>query len=97
VRVSGVGSVNLASEQLAFVFRPRAKGFAPFRLQTPLRVSGTLTDFRIGIARRDLIESVVRLIAWPIVLPIEWFTLGPLPRDGADVCTDPVPADDRER
>jgi hypothetical protein len=89
VRIRGVGSVNLASEQLAFVFRPRAKGFAPFRLQTPLRVSGTLTDFRIGIARRDLIESVVRLIAWPIVLPIEWFILGPLPRDGADVCTNP--------
>lgn len=97
VRIRGVGSVNLASEQLAFVFRPRAKGFAPFRLQTPLRVSGTLTDFRIGIARRDLIESVVRLIASPILLPIEWFTLGPLPRDGADVCTNPLRADDHQR
>jgi hypothetical protein len=97
VRVRGEGSANLASEELAFVFRPRAKGLALFRLQAPLRVSGTLTDNRIGIERRDLIESVLRLMASPILLPIEWFTLGPLPRDGADVCTNPLRANDRER
>ncbi|MEF8753143.1 MAG: AsmA-like C-terminal region-containing protein [Accumulibacter sp.] len=89
VRVRGVGSADLASERLAFVFRPRGKGFAVFRLQTPLRVSGTLTDFRFHIEPRDLLESVLRLIASPILLPIEWFTLGPLPRDGADVCRRP--------
>jgi hypothetical protein len=97
VRIRGAGSADLASEQLAFVFRPRAKGFAPFRLQTPLRASGTFTDFRFGIKRRDLLESILRLIASPILLPIEWFTLGPLPRDGADICTDPLRSDDRER
>jgi hypothetical protein len=36
-------------------------------------------------------------MASPILLPIEWFTLGPLPRDGADVCTNPLRANDRER
>ena len=97
LRIRGTGSADFVTEQLAFVFRPRAKGFALFRLQTPLRVSGTFTDYRIGINRRDLIESVVRLIASPILLPIEWFTLGPLPRDGADVCTDPLRANDGER
>ena len=39
----------------------------------------TLLSFALGIA----IESVLRLIASPILLPIEWLTLGPLPRDGA--------------
>jgi uncharacterized protein involved in outer membrane biogenesis len=97
VRIRGTGSADLASEKLAFVFRPRAKGFAPFRLQTPLRASGTFTDFRFGIKRRDLLESILRLIASPILLPIEWLTLGPLPRDGADVCTNPLRAIDRER
>jgi hypothetical protein len=67
---------------------------AVFRLQTPLRVSGTLSDFRFGIEPRDLVESVLRLIASPILLPIEWLTLGPLPRDGADVCTNPLRASD---
>jgi uncharacterized protein involved in outer membrane biogenesis len=90
VRVRGAGSANLARDQVAFVFRPRGKGLAVFRLQTPLRVSGTLTDLRFGVEPRDLFESVLRLIASPILLPIEWFTLGPLPRDGADVCTNPM-------
>jgi len=94
VRVRGAGSANLASERLAFVFRPRGKGFAVFRLQTPLRVSGTFTDFRFHIEPRDLLESVLRLIASPILLPIEWFTLGPLPRDGADICTNPLRGSD---
>ena len=44
LRIRGTGHANLRTEELAYVFRPRAKGFALFRLQAPLRVSGTLTD-----------------------------------------------------
>ena len=90
VRVRGAGSANLRTEQLAFVFRPRAKGLALFRLQNPLRVTGTLTDYKIGIDRRDLVVSTLRMLASPIIVPWERLTLGPLPRDGADVCTDPL-------
>jgi len=90
VRVRGAGSANLATEKLAFVFRPRAKGLALFRVQTPLRVTGTLTDYNIGIEGRDLFISTLRMLASPIIVPFERLTLGPLPRDGADVCTDPL-------
>lgn len=90
VRIRGAGHANLATEELAFVFRPRAKGFAVFRLQTPLRVTGTLTDQRFGFERRDVVESVLRVVAAPVLWPIEWLTLGPMPRDGADLCTDPL-------
>jgi uncharacterized protein involved in outer membrane biogenesis len=92
VRIRGSGQANLQTEELNFVFRPRAKGFAVFRLQNPLRVTGTLFDQRIGLNRRDLPESILRLIASPILWPIELLTLGPLPRDGADICTDPLRA-----
>jgi uncharacterized protein involved in outer membrane biogenesis len=92
VRIRGAGQVNLETEQLDFVFRPRAKGFAVFRLQNPLRVTGTLTDQRIGLDHRDAVASTLRLIASPVLWPIEWFTLGPLPRDGSDICTDPLRA-----
>jgi uncharacterized protein involved in outer membrane biogenesis len=92
VRVRGSGSADLGTETLAFVFRPRAKGLALFRLQTPLRVTGTLTDYSIGIERRDLVISTLRMLASPIIVPFERLTLGPLPRDGADVCTDPLRA-----
>jgi hypothetical protein len=57
-----------------------------------LRVTGTLGDQRFGFTRIDVMESVLRLIASPVLLPIERFTLGPLPRDGADVCTEPLRA-----
>jgi hypothetical protein len=90
VRIRGAGHANLRTEELAFIFRPRAKGLGLFRLQTPLRVSGTLTDQRFGFEQRDVFESVLRVIASPVLCPIEWFTLGPQPRDGADVCTDPL-------
>ena len=50
-----------------------------FRLQTPLRVGGTLTDQRFYFDRSDVIESTLRLIASPILWPIERLTLGPLP------------------
>ncbi len=92
LRIRGAGQANLATEQLSFVFRPRAKGVALFRLQTPLRVTGTLYDQRFGFAPGDTAESVLRLIASPILLPIERLVLGPLPRNGADICTDPLRA-----
>ena len=90
VRVHGTGTANFQTDQLDFVFRPRAKGLALFRLQTPLRVVGTLTDYHVGIDRRDLIFSTLRMLASPVLVPWERLTLGPLPSDGADVCTDPL-------
>jgi uncharacterized protein involved in outer membrane biogenesis len=92
VRIRGTGHANLKTEELGFVFRPRAKGPGLFRLQTPLRVSGTLSDQRFGVDPRDVFLSTLRMIASPILVPIERLTLGPLPRDGADVCTDPLRA-----
>jgi uncharacterized protein involved in outer membrane biogenesis len=89
VRVQGAGTANLATEELAFVFHPRAKGVSLFRLKPPLHVTGALSDFRIGVDRRDLPEAILRMILSPILLPIDRLTLGPLPRDGADVCAYP--------
>jgi uncharacterized protein involved in outer membrane biogenesis len=90
VRIRGAGQAHLATEQLGFVFRPRAKGLGLLRLQTPLRVGGTLYDQRFYFTESDVLDSVLRLIASPILLPIERLRYGPQPRDGADVCTDPL-------
>ncbi len=89
VRVRGAGTANLATEELAFVFHPRAKGVSLFRLKPPLHVTGSFSDFHIGVDRRDLPEAILRMILSPILLPIQRLTLGPLPRDGADVCAYP--------
>ena len=45
---------------------------------------------RLPVSLRIVLESVLRLIASPVLLPIEWLRFGPQPRDGADVCTDPL-------
>ncbi|MBL8541198.1 MAG: hypothetical protein JNK68_12615, partial [Betaproteobacteria bacterium] len=90
VRVRGTGHANLRTDDIDLVFRPRAKGLALFRLQYPLRVTGTLTDYSIGIDRREIIPATLRMLASPILVPWERLTRGPLPRDGADVCTDPM-------
>lgn len=92
VRVRGTGHADLSTEELAFVFRPRAKGPGLFRLQTPLRVSGTFTDQRFGFDAEDVFYSGLRMVFSPILVPIERLMLGPLPRDGADVCTAPLRA-----
>jgi hypothetical protein len=92
VRIRGTGHANLKTEELAFVFRPRAKGRGLFRLQTPLRVSGTLNDQRFHFDAQDVFYSVLHMIASPILVPIEALTLGPLPRDGSDLCTNPIRA-----
>jgi hypothetical protein len=92
VRIRGEGAAHLATEQLGFVFRPRAKGIGLLRLQTPLRVGGTLYDQHFYFTQGDVMESVLRLIASPVLLPIEWLRHGPQARDGADVCTDPLRA-----
>jgi hypothetical protein len=42
-----------------------------------------------GVGR---VESMLRLIGSPILLPIERLALALLVRDGADVCTDPLRA-----
>ncbi|MBN8507930.1 MAG: AsmA family protein, partial [Burkholderiales bacterium] len=92
VRIRGEGAAHLATEQLGFVFRPRAKGIGLLRLQTPLRVGGTLYDQRFYFTQGDVLESVLRLIASPVLLPIERLRHGPQARDGTDVCTDPLRA-----
>jgi uncharacterized protein involved in outer membrane biogenesis len=89
VRALGAGRADFRTEEIAFRFRPRAKGVTFFSLQTPLSVSGTMSDFTIRPTRGDVLEALARLFAEVVVVPLEILFRGPLPRDGADVCSDP--------
>jgi hypothetical protein len=87
MRVTGVGNVDFATEVLAFRLVPKAKIPQFFSLATPVQVSGTITDFKIGVASSDGVETVGRLLTSIFVVPIQKLTQHSLPRDGADVCT----------
>jgi hypothetical protein len=90
MRVLGAGTVDFATEAIDFRFQPRAKDVQFFSLETPVRVTGTLTDFNIGVSPGDVLATIARFFGSVIVVPLETLFRGPLPRDGADVCTDPL-------
>jgi uncharacterized protein involved in outer membrane biogenesis len=86
MRVSGQGMVNFNTEALAFRLVPTAKSPQFFSLATPVGVTGTITDFKIGVSGSDVAETFARLFTSVIVVPIESLFGRKLPRDGADVC-----------
>ena len=96
VRVFGSGGADFSTEQIAFRFRPRAKGPVLFSLQPPIDVTGTMTDRRMGVARGSTPETLARFFTSVFVVPIQMLTQGRLPADGRDVCTDPLRSPGKE-
>ena len=92
MRASGVGGADFRDDTLGFRFQPRAKELELFSLATPVQVTGTLTDFHIGPGVGDVLATIGRFLGSLVVVPLEHLTSGELPRDGADVCTDPLRA-----
>ena len=90
VRVLGAGSADFATQEIAFRFRPRAKGLVLFSLQPPVDVTGTMTDFRVGVPLNSIPGAVARFLTSVFVVPMQMLTQGRLPPDGSDVCTDPL-------
>jgi AsmA family protein len=90
VRVVGTGSANFATEELAFRFRPRAKGPVLLSLQPPIDVTGTMTNYRVGVPVSSIPSTLARFFTSVFVVPIQMLTQGRLPADGSDVCTDPL-------
>jgi uncharacterized protein involved in outer membrane biogenesis len=90
MRVAGAGNVDFATEKMAFKIQPRAKKSQFFSLDTPVGVSGTLTDFKVGVATEDILGTFVRFFGSVITVPLESLKGGQPPRDGADICTDPT-------
>jgi len=88
--VVGTGSANFATEELAFRFRPRAKGPVLLSLQPPIDVTGTMTNYRVGVPVSSIPSTLARFFTSVFVVPIQMLTQGRLPADGSDVCTDPL-------
>ena len=98
MRVTGKGGADFRDETLAFRLQPQAKEAQVFSLATPVDVSGTLTDFHVGPGVGDVLLTLGRFFTSLVVVPFERLTEGPIPRDGADVCTDPLrPKRERRR
>jgi len=92
MRVVGTGQVDFDTERLDFRLAPRAKKAQFFSLATPIGVSGTLTNYKIGVAPGGVAETTLRLLTSVFVVPIEKLAKGSLPRDGADICNSAIRA-----
>lgn len=92
MRVTGAGEADFASETLTFRMQPRSKTAQFFSLATPVAVKGTFTDFEVGVAPEDVLGTLGRFFGSIVTTPIEMLRGRRMPRDGADVCVEPMRA-----
>lgn len=86
MRVVGRGSADFDEESLDLRMRPQAKSAQFFSLATPIQVTGTFSDFKIGVAPGGMIETIGRLATSIVWVPLQKLFGKKIPADGADVC-----------
>jgi hypothetical protein len=86
MRVAGVGQADFERETLHFYLAPKPKSPQFFSLATPIQVTGTFTEFKIGVAPGGVADTLGRQLLSIVVVPLQKLTQPEIPRDGADVC-----------
>jgi len=86
MRVTGTGSADFGAETLNMRMRPQAKTAQFLSLATPIQVSGTFKNFKIGVSPGDIVETVARLATSIVWVPLQKLFGKKIPRDGSDVC-----------
>lgn len=86
MRVVGRGSADFDEESLDLRMRPQAKSAQFFSLATPIQVTGTFRNFKIGVAPGGMIETLGRLATSVVWVPLQKLFGKKIPADGADVC-----------
>jgi hypothetical protein len=86
VRVFGAGSIDFATKAVDLRFHPRVKGLGLGAIEPPIRVTGTLSDFRVGVTPGDFFGAVKRFFTSLVVVPLQTLFRGPIPADGRDIC-----------
>ncbi|WP_221076738.1 AsmA family protein [Agarivorans aestuarii] len=86
IRVLGETEVDFKQQQVKMVLRPKAKRAQIFGLSTPVQVTGSFEDFKIGIVSGGLIGTTIRFVTSPVVSPLRWIVEAPLDADGSELC-----------
>lgn len=86
MRVLGETEVDFKQQQVKMVLRPKAKRAQIFGLSTPVQVSGSFEDFKVGVASGGLIGTTIRFVTSPVVSPLRWIVEAPLDADGSELC-----------
>jgi uncharacterized protein involved in outer membrane biogenesis len=86
MRVIGTGKADFTAETFALRMQPQAKTAQFLSLATPIQVSGSFNNFKIGVSPGDVIGTVGRLATSIFWVPLQKLFGKKIPADGADVC-----------
>jgi hypothetical protein len=86
MRVNGVLMADFKSEQVFAKLRPQAKEVQFLSLSTPVQVTGTFSNYNIGLSAGDIAETLVRLGTSVFWVPIKKLFSEKMIADGSDIC-----------
>lgn len=86
--VRGRGTIDLGDETLDLLVWPQAKREKFLSASTPVTVTGTFDDFRIGVEPAGFIGTLIRWYISLIYVPFKWLTGERFPADGTSTCFD---------
>lgn len=86
MRVAGKGHADFTTEQLQFYMRPRSKTPQFLSFPLPVEVSGSFTEFSVGVRPGDVLETAGQFATSVIWVPLQSLFGTALPADGHDVC-----------
>ncbi len=86
--IRGRGSIDLGEETLDLLVWPQAKREKFLSVSTPVSVTGTFDDFRIGVEPAGFIGTLIRWYTSLIYVPFKWLTGERFPEDGTSTCFD---------
>jgi hypothetical protein len=86
MRVTGKGKANFSEEKFDLRMSPQTKTAQFLSLATPIQVSGSFKNFKIGVSPGDIIGTVGRLATSIFWVPLQKIAGKKIPADGRDVC-----------
>ena len=86
MRVAGHTLVNFTDQKIKLELTPKAKTAQIFGLALPVQVTGSFTDFGIGVSSGEAVMTTIRFVSSPVVAPLSWLFQKSMEADGSDLC-----------
>ncbi len=86
VRVRVKGNVDFGNNEIDLLFNPRAKRPQLVNFGAPIRVSGTITDHRVGVDTSQFVWFFVRMAYFVYDYAVQIIRNKIIPADGNDLC-----------
>jgi hypothetical protein len=87
MRVNGKGTVDLRTNKIDFVLKPKPKSAQFFSLATPVAVTGSILSPDIGVTTAAVIATIFRQPISIVTVPLQWLFTDNLEKDGRTVCS----------